>query len=67
VRWRSITLEAIKMMSSMYSSRYTISEPRWKINKEVSELASTKPKDVKNWQSECTKPVAPASVHRVTC
>jgi hypothetical protein len=36
-------LEAIRIMSSTYNNRYTVSEPRWKTNREVSDLASANP------------------------
>jgi hypothetical protein len=36
-------LEAIRIMSSTYNNRYTVSEPRRKTNREVSDLASANP------------------------
>jgi hypothetical protein len=39
-------LEAVKIMSSTYNNRYTVSAPRRKMNREVSNLASANP-----WES----------------
>jgi hypothetical protein len=39
-------LEAVKIISSTYNNRYTVSAPRRKINREVSDLASANP-----WES----------------
>jgi hypothetical protein len=38
-------LEAVRIMSSTYNNRYTVSEPRRKTNKEVSDLASANPSE----------------------
>jgi hypothetical protein len=43
VRTRSSVLEAVRIMSSIYNNRYIVSEPRWKMNREVSDLASANP------------------------
>jgi hypothetical protein len=46
VYYRSTTLDAMRTMSSMQSNKYTVFVPRWKMNKEVSDLASRKPIEV---------------------
>jgi hypothetical protein len=38
-------LEAVRIMSSTYNNRYTVSEPRRKTNREVSDLASANPSE----------------------
>jgi hypothetical protein len=45
VRHRSSVLEAIRIMSSTYKNRYTVSELRRKTNREVSNLASANPSE----------------------
>jgi hypothetical protein len=46
VYYRSTTLDAMRTMSSTQSNKYTVFVPRWKMNKEVSDLASRKPIEV---------------------
>ena len=48
VRRRRLVEEAVKTISSTYSSKYTISSPRRKTNKEVSHLVSTNPIESRN-------------------
>jgi hypothetical protein len=38
-------LEAVRIMSSTYNNRYTVSEPRRKTNREVLDLASANPSE----------------------
>jgi hypothetical protein len=38
-------MEAVRIMSSTYNNRYTMSEPRRKTNREVSDLASANPSE----------------------
>jgi hypothetical protein len=44
VCYKSVVLNAVSIMSSTQSNKYTVSAPRQKMNKEVSDLASTNPK-----------------------
>jgi hypothetical protein len=44
---QKLRADAVKMISSTYSKRYTVSEPRRKMNNEVSDLATMNPSVVR--------------------
>jgi hypothetical protein len=46
-RRRSSMLDAVRMISSIYSNRYTVFESRWKMNNKVSDLDSMNPSVVR--------------------
>jgi hypothetical protein len=59
-------LEAVRIMSSTYNNRYTVSEPRWKTNREVSDLASANPSESRKDVNRLYRARAPTSVHTGT-
>jgi hypothetical protein len=59
-------LEAVRIMSSTYNNRYTMSEPRRKTNREVSDLASANPSESRKDANRLYQAWAPALVHTGT-